>query len=166
MLQQLGNCYRSCRRKFSFHSVCCDTGYSCSGLSKRSARLPQCKFQCTSISLPRTNIILGWICFNNNSDSHDNGNDRIRLLPKQWTFVSEKICKQKGNCVSALAFGWSGSSTLHCFTCPLHIYRCNNRSFLCYWHWNLLWNLLLCASISVKANIWRSWPAYSSSNNW
>ena len=83
VFQQLGNCYCSCHCKFNLHAICCDTGYSCSGLSKRSTRLPQCKFQCTSISLPRTNTILGWNCFNNNNDSHDNGNDRIGLLPKQ-----------------------------------------------------------------------------------
>ena len=165
MFQQLGNCYCSCSHKFSFHSVCCHSGYSCSGLSKRSTRLLHCKFQWTSISLPRTTTALGWNCFNNNSC----GDDRSVLLPKAWTYLSEG---QNGICVSALVFGWSGSTTLHCFTCPLHIYRCNNRPFLCHWHRNLLWNFLLFASLIFDANLRRSWPlftkwpTYFSSTSW
>ena len=31
--------------------------------------------------------------------------------------------------------------------CPLHIYCCNNRPFLCHWNRNLLWNLILFASL-------------------
>ena len=58
---------------------------------------------------------------------------------------------------------WGSSPNFHCFTCPLLTCCCNNRCFLCHWHWNLLWNILLCASVTAKENVWRSWPAYSSS---
>ena len=117
MLPQLGNCYRSCRHKFSFHSVCHDTGYSCSGLSKRNTRLLHCKFQCTSISLPRTNIILGWNCFNNNNNSHGNGNDHGVLCSKTGIFLPKHEVWKNESCVSTPDVGWGYSPDLPCFTC-------------------------------------------------
>jgi len=104
---------------FSFHSVCHDTGHSCFGLSKHSTRLLHCKFQCTSISLHRTNLILGWNCFNNNSNSHDNGNDHGVLCLKTRIFMSKHTAWTNGICVSTSHFGWGSSPNLPCFACPL-----------------------------------------------